>query len=76
MPYTMLAIFLMQGTANHTFFINEQRGTPGNSARRPGRQRSAGIRSPRAGACSGPKFSPKEAREALMYNVVRIVGQV
>jgi hypothetical protein len=23
MPYKMLAIFLMQGTAHHTFFINE-----------------------------------------------------
>jgi hypothetical protein len=36
MPYTMLAIILMQGAANPAFFINEQRGTPGNSARRPG----------------------------------------
>lgn len=31
MPYRMLAIFLMQGTANHTFFVNGQRGTPGNA---------------------------------------------
>jgi hypothetical protein len=46
----------------------------------PARIRSAEIRSAgigRApGRARGQKFSPKEAREALTYNVIRIVGQI